>query len=58
MKFTTKDFLTAFIYIIIFQVVAMIAWYFLDYNIFVPMMAGAVASYIAARSSRSKIQKQ
>ena len=58
MKFTANDFLRVFIYILIFQVIALISWYCFDYNIFVPMIAGSIGSYIASRSSKKKIQKQ
>ena len=58
MKFTSKDFLSLFISLVVFQLVAFIAWYFFDYNIFVPMLAGAVGAFIGGRAYPKKIQKQ
>lgn len=57
MKFTAKDFLIGFLYILIFQVVALIIWYFFEYKIFAPMAAASMVSYIAGRRMK-KIQKQ
>ena len=57
MKFTVKDFLIAFAYILIFQVVALIAWHFFEYKIFAPMAAASMVSYIAGRRTK-KVQKQ
>ena len=57
MKFTAKDFLIGFLYILIFQVVALIIWYFFGYKIFAPMAAASMVSYIAGRRMK-KIQKQ
>lgn len=57
MNFTAKNLFALLVYIIIFQVVALIAWYFFDFVIFVPMIAGAVGSYVAGSMAKNKIQK-
>lgn len=57
MKFTAKDFLIGFIYVLVFQVVAFIVWYFFEYKIFAPMAAASMVSYIAGRRTK-KVQKQ
>ena len=57
MKFTAKDFLIGFIYVLIFQVIAFIVWYFFEYKIFAPMAAAAIVSYIAGRRTK-KVEKQ
>lgn len=57
MKFTAKDFLIGFIYVLIFQAIAFIVWYFFEYKIFAPMAAAAIVSYIAGRRTK-KVEKQ
>ena len=43
---------------LVFQLIALISWYFFDYNIFVSMTVGAVGATIGGRTYPKKIQKQ
>lgn len=58
MKFTSKGFLSLFISLVVFQLVALIVWYFFDFNIFVPMVVGAIGAVIGGRAYPKKVQKQ